>query len=70
MPDQIKSLSVVWFDTGYADYVTDYTLLSDRPSLYDELTAAGYAVDASQYAAPDAVDLERWHAQYIANGGC
>ncbi len=46
-----------------------YTILSDRPSLYDELVAEGYDVDASAYSPPDDADMARWHAKYLAEGG-
>lgn len=40
-----------------------YAAITDRPTLVEELTAAGYDVDDSDYAAPTAEDMVRWSAQ-------
>jgi hypothetical protein len=42
------------------DMCEAYTILTDRPSLVEDLEREGYDVDASCYAAPDDEDLARW----------
>ncbi len=46
-----------WEDMGTG---RAWTSIADRPTLYDELVAEGYDVDASCYSAPSEEDLKYW----------
>jgi hypothetical protein len=50
-----------------SDMQEAYTILQDRPMLYDELVAAGYDVDTSEYSPPDEQDMRYWHAVCLAS---